>query len=97
MLNAVPLDFPTSNCEAFFEEMLAELIENNSTKTTLAAEKIAQAACKAAVKFHDNITIEGAKLLLDQLRKCEQGTLCPHGRPTVIEVTQSELIKRFHR
>ena len=97
MLNAVPLDFPTSNCNDFFEEMLTELIENNSTKTTIAAEKIAQAACKAAVKFHDNITLDGAKLLLEQLRRCEQGTLCPHGRPTIIEITCSELIKRFHR
>lgn len=97
MLNAVPLDFPAANGEGLFEEMLSELMENNSTKTTLAAERIAQAACKAAVKFHDNITIEGAKLLLSQLRQCEQGTLCPHGRPTIIEITAAELIKRFQR
>lgn len=97
MLNAVPLDFPSTNGEELFEEMLSELIENNSTKTALALEKIAQAACKAAVKFHDNITVEGAKLLLNQLRQCEQGTLCPHGRPTIIEITTSELIKRFQR
>lgn len=97
MLNAVPTDFPTSDGDKLFEEMLSELIENNSTKTTLAAEKIAQAACKAAVKFHDNITIEGAKLLLNQLRKCQQGTLCPHGRPTIIEISPAELIKRFQR
>ena len=97
MLNAVPLDFPAGNGEGLFEEMLSELVENNSTKTTLAAERIAQAACKAAVKFHDNITIEGAKLLLTQLRRCEQGTLCPHGRPTIIEITVSELIRRFQR
>ena len=97
MLNAVPLDFPAANGEELFEEMLSELMENNSTKTTLAAERIAQAACKAAVKFHDNITIEGAKLLLSQLRQCEQGTLCPHGRPTIIEITAAELIKRFQR
>ncbi len=97
LLNAVPTDFPTTDCDGFFEEMLNELVENNSTKSTVAAEKIAQAACKAAVKFHDNITIEGAQLLLKQLRQCEQGTLCPHGRPTIIEISQSELIKRFQR
>ncbi len=97
MLNAVPHDFPTNGDEELFEEMLSELLENNNTKTTLAAEKIAQAACKAAVKFHDNITVEGAKLLLNQLRRCEQGTLCPHGRPTIIEISSSELIKRFKR
>lgn len=97
MLNSVPVDFPGTDCEKLFEEMLAELLENNSTKTTLAAEKIAGAACKAAVKFHDNITVEGAQLLLKQLKKCKQGTLCPHGRPTIIEIPQSELIKRFHR
>ena len=97
MLNAVPTDFPASNGDKLFEEMLSELLENNSTKTALAAEKIAQAACKAAVKFHDNITIEGAKLLLQQLRNCRQGTLCPHGRPTIIEISPAELIKRFQR
>ena len=97
MLNAVPVDFPASNGDKLFEEMLSELLENNSTKTTLGAEKIASAACKAAVKFHDNITIDGAKLLLQQLRNCKQGTLCPHGRPTVIEITAAELIKKFQR
>ena len=38
-----------------------------------------------------------AKELLDMLRKCKQGRLCPHGRPTMITITGRELEKRFLR
>lgn len=97
MLNAVPLSLKITDTSKLIEDMLTSLITEGNTKNTLTLEFIARSACKAAVKFHDNITIEGAELLLKQLKNCNQPSLCPHGRPTVIEVTYSELIKKFQR
>ena len=97
MLNAVPISLKITDTSKLIEDMLSSLISEGNTKNTLTLELIAQAACKAAVKFHDNITLDGAKLLLKQLKNCQQPSLCPHGRPTIIEVGYNELIKKFQR
>lgn len=97
MLNAVPMAISIANTSQLIEDILATLLEDGNTKTTATLELIARSACKAAVKFHDNITIDGAKLLLNNLRKCNQPTLCPHGRPTMFEISYSDLIKKFQR
>ena len=54
-------------------------------------------ACKASIKANTNITMEEAKYLIEDLRKCDNPFNCPHGRPTVITYTKSDLEKLFKR
>ena len=54
-------------------------------------------ACKASIKANTNITMEEAKYLIDDLRKCDNPFNCPHGRPTIITYTKSDLEKLFKR
>ena len=75
--------------------MLSGLLDENYTPGDL--EAVARAACRAAVKAHDELTISGAEQLLRDLRNCRQGTLCPHGRPTMITLSMREIEKRFGR
>ena len=63
----------------------------------LTPETAAKAACKAAVKAHDMLPDEALDSLLEQLKNCRQGTLCPHGRPTMVELSIRELERRFYR
>ena len=58
---------------------------------------IATMACKAAVKANDALSFEEAKSLITELLKLENPFSCPHGRPTIIELTQYELEKKFKR
>ena len=58
---------------------------------------VATMACKAAVKGHDKLDIQEAEALISQLLKLENPFHCPHGRPTVIELTKYELEKKFKR
>ena len=37
------------------------------------------------------------QLSLEELKQCRQGTLCPHGRPTIITLSLREIEKRFGR
>ena len=78
-------------------DMLNELLESGSAATAIPPEFVARAACKAAVKAHDQLSAEAQNLLLEQLTECRQGTLCPHGRPTMIELSNKELERRFGR
>ena len=60
-------------------------------------DKLAVAACKAAVKAHDRITEKEIRALLQQLSDCDQPFACPHGRPTIVNITIKELERRFGR
>lgn len=97
MLNAVPMSLPGGDLTTMLLDMLSELQENSQARLPLEREFVARAACKAAIKAHDSLTPEGARSLLEQLGQCRQGTLCPHGRPTMLTITLSEITRRFGR
>lgn len=98
MLNAVPLEMPNHRpLQEFVPDMLQELLDNAERRIPVELEYVARAACRSAIKAHDPLTPEGARELLRQLGECRQGTLCPHGRPTMITITRKELEKRFFR
>ncbi|MGI6157460.1 MAG: DNA mismatch repair endonuclease MutL [Saccharofermentanales bacterium] len=54
-------------------------------------------ACKAAIKAHDRLSYDEAKLLIERLVRVANPFHCPHGRPVAIRITQTELEKRFGR
>ncbi|MCL1924722.1 MAG: DNA mismatch repair endonuclease MutL, partial [Defluviitaleaceae bacterium] len=58
---------------------------------------IARKACKAAVKAHDKLSITEATELIKKLLKTPNPFTCPHGRPTIVEVTKNEIEKMFLR
>ena len=98
MLNAVPAALPSSReLTVMIPDMLQELLDNLEHKLPVELEYVARAACRAAVKAHDALPRQAAEELLRQLGECRQGTLCPHGRPTMITITLREIEKRFAR
>lgn len=97
MLNSIPQNFgKCKDIPGFFADMLNELNEN-SNLNTIRPELLARAACRAAVKAHDQLDKKAMEKLLDDLKNCRQGTLCPHGRPTMITLSLKEIEKRFQR
>ncbi len=96
LISALPADF-TGDAAGILLDATAELVSNAAAKIPVNLEYAARAACKAAVKSHDKLSMEGARGLVKELQKCRQGTLCPHGRPTIINITMSEIIRRFGR
>ncbi|MGI6580036.1 MAG: DNA mismatch repair endonuclease MutL [Saccharofermentanales bacterium] len=54
-------------------------------------------ACKAAVKAHDNLSYNEMKALIADLTELINPYHCPHGRPLIIELSQTDLEKLFKR
>ncbi|MBQ7594573.1 MAG: ATP-binding protein [Synergistaceae bacterium] len=54
-------------------------------------------ACKASVKLTTKLSRSEALTLWRELHECEQPFVCPHGRPTMIEIKNADLQKRFGR
>ncbi|WP_234120682.1 DNA mismatch repair endonuclease MutL [Clostridium hydrogenum] len=59
--------------------------------------KIATTACKAAIKAYHELSMEEMKALIDDLRFIDDPFNCPHGRPTIIKFTVTDLEKKFKR
>ena len=54
-------------------------------------------ACRMSIKANDYTSYDDQLWLLNELRKCENPFTCPHGRPTIITYTKSDLEKLFKR
>lgn len=80
-------------------EMLDNLADGISTSMTpeLIDEKVASMSCKAAVKGNNRLSAQEADALIGELLLLENPYHCPHGRPTIIAMTQRELEKKFKR
>ena len=57
----------------------------------------ASAACHAAVKANDRLTMEKMTWLIEELRRTAYSTVCPHGRPVLLRLARQEIEKRFER
>ena len=95
-LNAVPAAIRQENVGGFFRDMLARIGELGAGQR-LATDTLARAACKAAVKAHDRLSLQEAAALIEQMSHCALPYSCPHGRPTMLNISISEIERRFGR
>ena len=95
-LNAIPGALSQENAGALFKEILS-LILSDVNPARMDYQLIAMAACKAAVKAHDALTMEEVLSLLHQLGNCDLPFACPHGRPTILNISMREIERRFGR
>ena len=96
-ISAVPLDLQRIDLDAFFGEILGSMESYSGIKLAdLLKDKLASAACKAAVKGGENLTADEAKSLIAQMDG-DMGIRCPHGRPVAVKMKKSELEKLFKR
>jgi DNA mismatch repair protein MutL len=83
----------------FVGDMLDRLTDKslNLDAERLLHELLDMTACKAAIKAGQSLTnTEMAQLLADK-QTIERASHCPHGRPTTIKFTLTELEKQFKR
>lgn len=97
-LSAVPANLFGLDGRELFLEFIGELSENGQKQTIdTFISKLSTMACKAAIKGNTSISFKEADILIDQLMKLENPYTCPHGRPTLISMTETELEKKFKR
>ena len=97
-LNAVPDNLFGLDGRELFIDFIADA-SSSVKKVTIDAfiHKLSTMACKAAIKGNTEISFKEANALIDQLLKLENPYTCPHGRPTVISMTEAEIEKKFKR
>ena len=97
MIYAVPLDLQNIDLTAFFNEVLGDVGGYRAIRLTdILKDKLATAACKAAVKGGMDLTREEIDALF-ALMDGDMGLKCPHGRPVVVKMSRTEIEKMFKR
>lgn len=96
-LRSVPMMLGQARSADCFRDALDDLAENGRISDQKRVDRIIQMSCKHAVKGGERAPMEALMELVRRMVRENVTPTCPHGRPLVIEVTQRELEKRFHR
>jgi DNA mismatch repair protein MutL len=98
-VQAFPVILAKTSPAAFLQDMMDLLVEKGDRLSAddLLNEVLSMAACKAAIKAGQKLTDTEIRQLLDDRRNFESTSRCPHGRPTTITFSLSELEKQFKR
>lgn len=99
IIREVPILFKNEANESVFLDLLQRLasLSTNITVTEGDMPLYAMAACKAAIKANDRLHTLEIEALLDQLGNTPNPYTCPHGRPTIVQLTLEELARLFKR
>lgn len=96
-LRGVPADLYGCGEKEMFLEVLDQLAGGASLGIRVVEEKIASMSCKAAVKGNNLLSMAEAETLIDELLTLENPYNCPHGRPTIVSMTKTEMERKFKR
>ena len=98
-VKSVPLNLYYMEEEEFFKELLDSLsaFRTREAAFDVFAAKLATMSCKAAVKGGQKLSLPEAEKLIDSLLSLENPYHCPHGRPTIIRMSKTEIEKKFKR
>lgn len=98
VIKAVPTElFGISEKDLLFDIIDQYSLEGRKATPDTVLSKLATMACKAAIKGNMNISLLEAKALIEELMSLDNPYNCPHGRPTMIFMSKSDVEKRFKR
>jgi DNA mismatch repair protein MutL len=92
-----PAAVPEGRLQAALNEILAGLEKPGTDPLPLDERILITTACHAAVRAGDLLSSQELAEILKQLSTCENPHTCPHGRPTSLRISRTELDRKFGR
>jgi len=98
-IDSLPSFLDVSDAAQFMRKVIDDLksASNNASAMRLGEEMIAKTVCRHAVKANDPLRYPEVEKLIRDLLDCDLPYCCPHGRPTMIQISLIELEKKFGR
>ena len=97
-VSALPDTLINLNIDKYFNELTNDMNQLKLVKdSSLLKEKLMQKACKSAIKGGDPLSRDKIELILTTFIKSGFPMQCPHGRPTIVEITKAQIEKWFRR
>lgn len=93
-----PLVFQDIDLDSFFHSAIETLSTGSEIgNMEIIKDKLAKAACKNAIKGGTRLSNEDIKDIIEIFFKSGIPLQCPHGRPTIIKLSKTEIEKMFRR
>lgn len=97
-ISEIPFDIVGLDAKQLLLDMIDDLSETGTKiKPDTLLHKVATMSCKAAVKGQQKLSKEEAMAILDELMALDNPYHCPHGRPVMFELTESEIAHKIKR
>jgi len=98
-IDSLPSFLDVPDAAQFMRKVIDDLksASNNASAMRLGEEMIAKSVCRHAVKANDPLRYPEVEKLIRDLLGCDLPYCCPHGRPTMIQISLAELEKKFGR
>ena len=98
-IDALPTFLRANNPAQLLREIIDDLRDTSAqtSKLRLGEEMIVKTVCRHAVKANDVLREPELVRLIQDLLACDLPYCCPHGRPTMIQMSYAELEKKFGR
>jgi DNA mismatch repair protein MutL len=98
-IDSLPGFLNISDSAQFMRKVIDDLKSagNSASPMRLGEEMIAKTVCRHAVKANDPLRYPEIEKLVRDLLECDLPYCCPHGRPTMIQISLTELEKKFGR
>ncbi|HTV40713.1 MAG TPA: DNA mismatch repair endonuclease MutL [Candidatus Sulfotelmatobacter sp.] len=99
LLDALPAFVKVADTRRFVLDLVDELkaAGREVNLARLGEHTVAKTVCRHAVKANDPLAGPELENLVADLRRCAMPYTCPHGRPTLIEMSYRELERKFGR
>lgn len=99
LLRGVPAQTGTLQADAVLRQFIEEVLQKNTAPDfdKLVEEWIYLLACKESIKAKETLSLLEMEQLMSRLGQTQNPYTCPHGRPTMIKMSRSELERRFYR
>ena len=99
LLDALPPFVKAKDSKGFVLSLIDELKSAGTgvNAMRLGEDMVTKTVCRHAIKANDALAEPELEALLESLRHCTMPYTCPHGRPTLIEMSYPELEKKFGR
>ncbi len=98
-INALPLPLTAPHCPGP-EHALQRLLDEFAAEQIVSSPHQAVAAtiaCHSATRAGDVLSVDEMQAIIEQLAETPEPHRCPHGRPTIVQITTLRLEQEFRR
>ena len=98
LVRSIPLWISQVDVESLLYDLLEYTLHNEEVNIAeLRKATLASLACHSSIKFNEYLSRDAQLSLINELLSCENPYHCPHGRPTIVKLTDQQLAKEFER
>ena len=98
IVRELPLWMNDVDAPGFLQDLLDQFAASEIADPAALRKHItATMACHSSIRFNRGLTMEEMNQVIRDLQACSQPYHCPHGRPTVITLSDTRLRREFER